>query len=126
MSCGVLLMKLSVISSDNNLVHVRCEDKISQEEFTDETEPLEELLSSQGGLRQKVLLDLERATFIDSSGIGWLLICHKHLRQAGGELIIHSVPPLIEQVLELVRLPKIIHVAADAASARAHALESKK
>ncbi len=119
-------MKLSVISSDDNLVHIQCEGKVSQEEFTDDLEPLGELLASHGGLRQKVLLDLERTTFIDSSGIGWLLICHKHLREAGGELIIYSVPPLIEQVLELVKLPKIIHVAADAASARAYALGSKK
>jgi stage II sporulation protein AA (anti-sigma F factor antagonist) len=118
-------MKLSVISSDDNLLHVRCEGTISQNEFTDETEPLRELLASQSGPRQKVILDLERATFIDSSGIGWLLICHKRLRENGGELIIHSVPPLIEQVLDLVKLPKIIHVSLDAAGARAYALGAK-
>jgi anti-anti-sigma factor len=118
-------MKMSMISNDDNLVHVRCEGTISQAEFIGETEPLGELLASVGGTRRKVLLDLERANFIDSSGIGWLLICHKHLREDGGELIIHSVPPLIEQVLELVKLPKIIHVAGDAASARAYALRAQ-
>ena len=107
------------------MLHVRCEGNISQDGFTDEADPLRPLLASQGNPRQKVILDLERANFIDSSGIGWLLMWHKRLRENGGELIIHSVPPLIQQVLELVRLPKIIHVAPDAASARAYALGTK-
>ena len=119
-------MKLSIISRDKDYVHVQCEGKISQDEFTGEREPLGELLAPLAISREKILLDLERTTFIDSSGIGWLLQCHKHLREDGGELVIHSVPPLIQQVLELVKLPKIIHVAADAASARAYALGDKK
>jgi anti-anti-sigma factor len=119
-------MNLTVISDDNSVVHVQCAGKISQEDFPDGTEPLEALLGSHGGFGRKVLLNLERATFIDSSGISWLLICHKHCLQQGGCLVVHSVPPLIDQVIQLVKLPRVMHFAADAASARTSALGAAK
>jgi anti-anti-sigma factor len=119
-------MNLNVISDDNNLVHVRCAGKISQDEFPNGADPLEALLGEHGGFGRKVLLNLEEATFIDSSGISWLLISHKHCLQQGGCLVVHSVPPLIDHVAQLVKLPRIMHFAKDAAGARAVALGEVK
>jgi anti-anti-sigma factor len=119
-------MNLTVISDDNSVVHVQCAGKISQDDFPNGTEPLEGLLAGRGGFGRKVLLNLERATFIDSSGISWLLICHKHSLQQGGCLVVHSVPPLIDQVIQLVKLPRVMHFAGDAAGARAIALGEVK
>ena len=119
-------MNLSVISDDAKVVHVRCAGKISQDEFPDGSDPLEVLLAGHGGFGRRVLLNLEEATFIDSSGISWLLICHKHCLQERGCLVVHSVPPLVDHVVQLVKLPRIMHFARHAAEARAVALGEAK
>jgi anti-anti-sigma regulatory factor len=63
------------------------------------------------------LLNLEKTTYINSSGISWLIISHKHFVQAKGQLILHSIPPLVFQVMQLVRLPLVVPVAVDEAAA---------
>ncbi len=70
------------------------------------------------GYRAPVLLDLSRTTYIDSAGISWLLNYNKRFREAGGKLIIHSVAPMVMQVIRLMRLDTILHIAADARVAR--------
>jgi anti-anti-sigma factor len=119
-------MKLTILSNDDQVLHVQCADKITQEDFIGQADPLAGLIAHLGGFSRRVLLNLERATFIDSSGVSWLLICHKHFVQNGGRLVLHSVPPLVNQVLQLVRLPRIMNVASDAAAARKLALEDEK
>jgi anti-anti-sigma factor len=115
-----------VISDDGKVLRLRCAGKISQDDFSDRGDPLEALLAGHGGFGRKILLNLEEATFIDSSGISWLLISHKHSLQQGGCLVVHSVPPLVDHVVQLVKLPRIMHFARDAASARAVALGEVK
>jgi anti-anti-sigma factor len=115
-------MNLTVISDDEDVLHVQCAGVVSQDSFVDDAEPLEKLLSAQGGFKRRVMLNMERATHIDSSGISWLLVSYKHFRENGGLLVLHSVPPLIDQVVQLVKLPRIVPFAKDLASARAIAL----
>jgi anti-anti-sigma factor len=119
-------MKLTILSNDSSVVHVQCADRISQDDFPRGSEPLGALLAPVGGFGRKVLLNLEEATFIDSSGISWLLITHKHFLQNGGRLIVHSVPPLVNQVFQLVRLHLIMAVAPDVAAAQAIATRDEK
>ncbi len=69
-----------------------------------------------------MLLNLEDSNYIDSSGVGWLLRCNKRFREAGGRLVLHSVPPLALQVFQVLKLDKLFHVAADAETARQSAL----
>jgi anti-anti-sigma regulatory factor len=51
--------------------------------------------------------------------VGWLIGLHKKFQQAGGRLILHSVPPLIDQLFRLLKLPAVLHMAGDEAAARA-------
>jgi anti-anti-sigma factor len=116
-------MQLTLLSSDSELldekgvVRVSCQGEISRLDPDPAREPLRALL---GALvfGRKVLLNLEKATYIDSSGVSWLVVCHKHFVQAKGELILYAVPPLVFQVLELMRLPLILPIAPDEAAAR--------
>ncbi len=62
---------------------------------------------------QKILLDFEHVTYIDSSAIGWLISCHRDFKRAGGMLVLHSVPPSVKQVLDILRVGKIIPMAAN-------------
>ena len=77
------------------------------------------------GYRSRVLMNLEKAEYIDSSGIGWLLTHHKHFLQAGGKLVLHSVPPRINDVFQLLRMSAVLHIAPDEAAARALATGEK-
>ena len=61
--------------------------------------------------RGMVLFDMVDAEFLDSSGINWLLQCHKRCDQAGGRLVIHSIPSLILNVLMVVRMNDIFDTA---------------
>jgi anti-anti-sigma regulatory factor len=72
------------------------------------------------------LIDLEQTSFIDSSGISWMLICHKHFVQGGGQVVFHSAPPLVQHTLGLLRLNLVLHLASDEDAARAMLQEGKR
>ena len=68
--------------------------------------------------QKKVIFDLTDVTYLDSSGIGILMMCHAKLKKAGGVLRIVGVSGMVQETLELTSLNKIIPVhptAADAA-----------
>jgi anti-anti-sigma factor len=111
-------MQLSLTSSDGDLRHVSCRGDLTLLDLPGGADPLETLLGpGYGGL--KVLLNLERATYMDSAAVGWLIGCHKRLRDGGGMLVLHSVPPLLGDMLRFLKLHTVLHVAADEAAARA-------
>ena len=72
----------------------------------------------------KVLADLSRVTFIDSSGMGWLAVSNARFRDAGGALILHSASPITRQLLELTQLDQILTLASDEPAARRLAAEA--
>lgn len=109
-------MQLTLIADEGDVVRVRCEGEISNAD-SQNCEPLERLLGSEAPKR-KVLLNLEKVRFLDSSGISWLLARHKHFNDSGGRLVIYEVPPIIRQPLEFVQLTRVLHIAEDEASAR--------
>jgi anti-anti-sigma factor len=113
-------MKLNLVGQEEGLVHVECEGEIKAEFVGTATDPMQALL---GPLvySHKVMLDLEKATYIDSAGLGWLVICHKRFVENNGNLVLHSVSPQVYRVLQIVRLPLILNIAAGEAAARAMA-----
>jgi anti-anti-sigma factor len=119
-------VELRLQLDDQTIVRISCEGDISQMDFSRDNDPLEALLRPLGGFARKVLLDLEKTTFIDSSGISWLLVTHKHFLQGGGRLVLHSIPPRVNQVMQLVRLPLIMQLAPNETAARALALGEKQ
>jgi anti-sigma B factor antagonist len=75
-----------------------------------------ELVSRLAGIRGKgsyrVLVDLSRLGFIDSSGIKALVSSAKTVEANGGALVIVAPPPHLEKVFDIVRLSSVIPVAA--------------
>jgi anti-sigma B factor antagonist len=112
-----MAMKLTLLSGEAGLVRVACEGQIHSIRYGSD-DPLEKLLGTEG-YGARVLMNLEKAEYIDSSGIGWLLTHHKHFLQAGGKLVLHSVPPRIQDVFNLLRMSAVLHIAPDEAGARA-------
>jgi anti-anti-sigma factor len=117
-------LKLTVVSEEGDLVRVQCEGEISQVKFQLNDNPLESLVGPSVYSR-KLLLNLDRVEFLDSSGISWLVVSHKNFQQQGGILVLHSVPPRIHQVLQFCRMDRLLRLAEDEPGARTLAAGGK-
>jgi|SRR5207248_6430278 len=112
-------MQLTLTAQEGPIACVACEGDVSQSHFSVKLDnALEDLLGADC-CRRRVLLDLEKARFIDSSGVGWLMTSHKRFLACGGRLVLHSVPPMIGQVLRLLNLHTVLSIQPDQAAARA-------
>lgn len=106
-------MRLTLELPDpSGAVSVKCVGQISQSRFGGTTDPLIDLLGPEG-LKRKVRLDLERVEYIDSSGIGWLVGSHRRFQDAGGQLILSRIPPVVDQVLRFCGLENLFHIERD-------------
>lgn len=65
-----------------------------------------------------VLVDLAAVPFMDSASTGSLLRLHGRMEALGGKLVLHSLPRMIQRLLERLGLRQL-HIAADATEARA-------
>ena len=110
-------MNLHMLPDLAGFIRVACEGNITQEKLSRDADPLQAAAGGPQVYGRTVLLNLEGADYIDSSGISWLLVCHKRCVQLGGRLITHSVPPAVMKMLEIVQMPKIMAFAADEAEA---------
>jgi anti-anti-sigma factor len=117
-------MQLFLLSEDDDITCLACEGNITQSLMTPGVDPIHDLLGEDGFKRQ-VVMDLNKTGYIDSSGIGWLLGSHRRFAAASGRLILHSVPPIVEQVIQLLRLHSILNIQADQAAALALARQAK-
>jgi anti-sigma B factor antagonist len=68
-------------------------------------EQVQELIDEK---KVKVVLDLERTNYIDSSGLGFFIGTLKKLRDAGGELILINLNAYIYGIFQLIQLQHII------------------
>jgi anti-anti-sigma factor len=73
-----------------------------------------------------VLLDLSRVDAVDSSGVSWLLLAHDTFAKGGGRLILHSLSRRLDDVLNVVGLSSVFHLAGDEGSALALAREAPR
>lgn len=113
-------MDLLLVTQNGSDIHVACSGNLSQSEIPPRTDPLGEVIGPDG-YAGTVYLNLSRSRFIDSSGMAWLLDRHKVFKAAGGKLVIHSVPPLIRQTLELLKLHKVLTIENEVPSHKAAA-----
>ncbi len=60
------------------------------------------------GGSNRVVINLEKTAFMDSSGLGALIGCLKAARQAGGDLRIATVQPQVKMVLQLTSMDKVL------------------
>src|SRR5262249_30726530 len=65
------------------------------------------------GFTHRVLLNLDRAPGISTSGLCWLVGSQKRFEQAGGKLVLTGMPPVVLDVLDFLRLTPLLQIAAD-------------
>ncbi|MEI6380701.1 MAG: STAS domain-containing protein [Cyanobacteriota bacterium ELA615] len=59
---------------------------------------------------KSILIDFQDVTFMDSSGLGTLVLCLKSVRTAGAELYVCSVNEQIKMLLELTSMDKVFEI----------------
>lgn len=116
-------MKLSLVSIEKEgLIRVATDGNITSTDFqADGKNPLEQIMG-QTWSSNKVLLDMDKTAYIDSTAIGWLISCHKEFKGHGGVFVVHSVQPAVKQVLDLLKIGKVVPIVENEAAARAFAI----
>jgi N-acetylglucosaminyldiphosphoundecaprenol N-acetyl-beta-D-mannosaminyltransferase len=69
-------------------------------------------------LTPRIVIDLSKAVFLDSSAIGTLVNLAKQARDAGGDVTLASAPPQITKVLSLLRLDRFFEIHTDVHAAQ--------
>ena len=116
-------MKLSLVSIDKDgLIRVAADGNITSGDFSaDGDNPLRQLLGETWS-SNRVVLNLARTNYVDSSAIGWLIGTSRAFRTGGGAFAIHSVQPAVRQIMDVLRVQKVVPTADDENAARQIAL----
>jgi len=109
-------MDLKVLSDDGDVLRLALTSGIVEGALVPDTAPFERLLGRDGYART-VLMSLAQVNLIDSRCMGWLLIVHQRFREAGGKLVVHSIPPHAMEIVEILRFELVFHIAEDEAAA---------
>ncbi|MCP4195213.1 MAG: STAS domain-containing protein [Planctomycetaceae bacterium] len=114
-------MDVRLVNSESDWTQFQLVGNISGDAVSGATKaPLSLFNFSEEELNQHILLDLNDATFLDSSGIGWLLSVNRVAKERGYSVVVHSVPPLIHRVFTMMRLGEVIPVVEGLDEARNH------
>jgi len=105
-------MKLSVQSQAADVVRIQLQGTVSQREVAPNEEPIGDLLGDDA-YANKVILDMSEVDSLDSSGVNWLLVCQKRLRESGGTFVLHSLSPIAKNVVKVLNLQTVFKLAAD-------------
>lgn len=110
-------MALSLIQDSGDLCLIAYEGELRQGVFRPDVDPLEAIIGPDRQGRT-ILMDLSRTSYIDSSGVSWLVKQHKVSLEAKGGFILHSVPPSVMSIFKLLHLDRLLRFAEDEHSAR--------
>ena len=77
---------------------------------------LDELIQRKMG---RILVDLSRVNYIDSSGLALFIECLQRIGAYGGKLGLFGLPPSVAHIFEIARLDQVLHLYPDETTARA-------
>jgi len=112
------MFQLAILSSQDDVVRMQLSGQVGQAVLPELSRQMEALLGPDA-YRRKVLLDMAQTTFLDSSALGWFLGCNKQFRESAGRLVLHSVAPVVLDVLRVMRLERVLQIAEDERAALA-------
>jgi anti-anti-sigma factor len=111
------MLELKMLINENDLVQLESSGTVSRDGWGLGTNPIEQACGP-AVYSKKVLLSLASCRYLDSTGVEWLLRCHKRFAMAGGMLIIHSVAPAVSQILKIMRMDLVLNLAENETKAR--------
>lgn len=72
--------------------------------------PFRDAYSSADPKIKHFILDMLKATYIDSSGLGMLLILKEHADQIGGSVTVINANPAVKELLELSNFGQLFDI----------------
>lgn len=105
---------IAVSSFDGRVATVELHGEVGTP--ADSGDLLERLLGAES-YGHTVLLDFSDVEYIGSTGIAWLLTCHRRFEREGGRLIMHSMPTIVRDVFFIMKLERYFNVADSKAEA---------
>jgi anti-anti-sigma factor len=108
---------MRIVESGDVVVRVELVGRLSHDGWTADFDPFAELIGADVYSR-RVLLNLQRSNYLDSSGVSWLLESNQRFQKAGGTLVLHSASPITAQFLKMMRMDLVLTLVSDEAAAR--------
>ena len=68
---------------------------------------------------ERILVDLSRVNYIDSSGLALFIECLQRIAAYNGKLGIFGLQPSVAHIFEIARLDQVLHIYPDETTARA-------
>ncbi len=109
-------MQLEVLSDDGDVLRLQFVGRVVDVDLAWEHDPMGDVLDDRGYTR-RVLLSLNESDHIDSSGLAKLLVWHKRFEEAGGKLVLHSIPIQVMETLNILRMELVLQLAPDESAA---------
>ncbi|AHF06430.1 STAS domain-containing protein [Desulfitobacterium metallireducens] len=95
------------INANPQEVAVILEGKIFVEDAAQLRERLLDLIN-QG--HRRFIIDMHKATYIDSSGLGVLVAIHKRALENGGKVVIKGLQGVVKDLFLMTRLNKVFEI----------------
>jgi stage II sporulation protein AA (anti-sigma F factor antagonist) len=96
------------IRTIRNTVVVRTEGELDMLVAERLRQEVDEILSQKGV--KNLILNLEKVTFIDSSGLGVIIGRYKKVSSTGGRMYIVGVQPQVEKILQFSGINRLISI----------------
>ncbi|MBU9724032.1 MULTISPECIES: anti-sigma F factor antagonist [Bacillaceae] len=95
----------------DNVLCVRLEGELDHHTAMELRESVDAAITEQR--LTHIMLNLEKLTFMDSSGLGVILGRYKSVQALGGEMVVCSISPQIKRLFEMSGIFKIIRLASN-------------
>ena len=113
------VMKLQLVSIEKDgLIKVATQGNITTAELDPAgPNPLAGAIG-QNWAESRVLLDMGDTQYVDSSAVGWLIGTAKQVKDGGGSFVAYNVQPAVRQVLDLLKVGRVVPIVEDEAAAK--------
>ncbi len=102
------MTKITTVKEDDSVTIIEIVGRVNSELEFDLAEKLEECLSEKSVL--KIIINLEKVDFINSSALGILLNAHKEIEKSHGRLALSAPSPEVSSLLEITHLNSIFEI----------------
>ena len=68
--------------------------------------------------KQRVMVSMCKTGHVDSTGIEWLLNCHRKFEQQGGKMVLHNLTLATQKLFHMMRMHLVLNIAANEESAK--------
>jgi len=103
-------MIINLLKEEDGVKFVEVCGTVDQQQVSPLVDPLADAFSGDV-YSGNVLLNLAKTDSLDSSGVGWLLGCHKRFRQSGGKMVLYSLSTMVGNTLRVLNMHMVFKIA---------------